>query len=385
MSLSLSASTRSSENTDAWRDYQPFLVDVINGRSPEWKSSWDDADFITACQIHGVTGIVADCAKRKKLNLPLEVFQGLKEVLDSLRVFELLHTEQLRLLFGKLESAGVSFILLKGTALAYSVFSSPHLRSRGDTDLFIAEGRRSEMDASLLNLGYERQVTPPADLSSYQQIYSKTDHFGYDHIIDVHWRISNRQVFANAFTWEELEQHTSEIPDLWPKARSLNPEYLLLHLCLHRVGHFTFPTFDEHLTERGDRLLWLYDIALVCRELESTGWIRFSNLCKEKQMCAVVLDTLAAANAFFPFNIPEQARALLAPTGGREPSRRLLDGGFLNSLVSDLAALPSWTEKITLLTEHLFPPSNYMLFKYEKQSRLWLPLLYIRRLAGFRP
>lgn len=368
---------------DEWRDYLPFMVSVINDQSPAWQPDWDEDDFLTACKIHGVAAIISTRTDRQGLEFPQSVAEELREVVESLKVFELLHREQLQILFERFAADSIEFIVLKGSALAYSVSPEPWMRARGDTDLIISESDRLKADGILIELGYEPQVVSSVYLLSYQQIYAMTDRYGYGHIIDIHWRINNRHAFASAFSWQDLQQNTALIPALWPGARTMNTPYQLLSLCLHRVGHFTFSTFDELLTERRDRLLWLYDIFLVCRELDTTAWQQFGELCRAKQLSAVAVDSIDAAAACFPFEFPETIRSALVEAGHKDSSRRLLKGGFINALISELGALPGWQDKAGLVKEHLLPPAEYLLARYEKQSRLWLPLLYIRRLIGY--
>ena len=149
------------------------------------------------------------------------------------------------------------------------------------------------------------------------------------------------------------------------------------------VAHRGRPGLGAAGGARRDRLLWLYDIVLVCRELDTTAWQQFGELCRAKQLSAVAVDSIDAAAACFPFEFPGTIRSALVEAGHKDRSRRLLKGGFINALISDLGALPGWQDKAGLVKEHLLPPAEYLLARYEKQSRLWLPLLYIRRLIGY--
>jgi hypothetical protein len=54
-----------------------------------------------------------------------------------------------------LEQAGLSVILLKGGALAYTHYPEPHLRVRVDTDIFINSADIRQIKAVFTDLGQQ--------------------------------------------------------------------------------------------------------------------------------------------------------------------------------------------------------------------------------------
>ncbi|MBT4160310.1 MAG: hypothetical protein HOC70_10045 [Gammaproteobacteria bacterium] len=365
-------------------DFEHYIAETLSGGSPAWSDDWPADEFVRTCQVHGAGALIADLVQRHSIDLPKQVCDPLFDTLEAHKVYELLHADQLVQLLARLESDNIEHLLLKGTALAYSVYSHPWLRSRGDTDLIIDDEDRRAVQAVMAEFNFEQKVSSSVELLQYQQAYTKSDRFGYTFMMDVHWRVSNLQVFALAFPWEELNQNSVDLPCLHGSARTLDNVYQLLHLCLHRVGHLNTLDYGDELTARGDRLLWLYDIFLVCQRLSEADWKRFGEISRQKQLCAVMLDTLEAADEFFSVNIPEADRKVLAGHGSTEVSHRLLTGSRFQGLLTDFLALPGWGQRAQLLREHLLPPGSYILMKYGKQSGWWLPLLYIRRLIGFR-
>src|SRR5688500_9349703 len=66
---------------------------------------------------------------------------GIRELRDeAIRAAALAHSrlDDLRAFLEALARHGVQSLLMKGTALAYDLYSAPELRPRGDTDLLIA-------------------------------------------------------------------------------------------------------------------------------------------------------------------------------------------------------------------------------------------------------
>jgi hypothetical protein len=68
-----------------------------------------------------------------------------------------------------------------------------------------------------------------------------------------------------------------------------------------------------------------------------------------------------------------------APYG--PPTQRLSDSQ-LELFIDDMRQLSTGRDRISLLRELLLPSGQLLLSKYNKTSRLWLPLLYLRRLFG---
>jgi hypothetical protein len=51
----------------------------------------------------------------------------------------------------------------------------------------------------------------------------------------------------------------------------------------------------------------------------------------------------------------------------------------VEELIADLRALDTWASRVRLLSEHVFPPSEYMRRVYGQAAPL--PALYVRRFA----
>ena len=117
---------------------------------------------------------------------------------------DLIGEEELRRVLRRLDEQGIRPILMKGVALANTLYKSPAFRPRGDTDLLIRESDLQPTLDILRELGYEGADTNTDKLISYECLYRRKNPFGPDHKLDVHWKINNAQLFANTFTFEEL-------------------------------------------------------------------------------------------------------------------------------------------------------------------------------------
>jgi hypothetical protein len=195
--------------------------------------------------------------------------------------------------------------------------------------------------------------------------------------LDLHWRLSNSQVFAELLTFDELYAAAVAVPQLGPSARALAPVHALILACTHRAGHFEGGR-ERGLLGRGDRLIWLYDVHLLIEHLSESEIEEFVRLAHATGVCAVCLDALAQCQVCFGTHVPDRIVAEFS-AAGPELTALLLEGSWSARTRAEFAALPSWGVRAKLLREMVLPPGDYMLNKYQVQSRWWLPALYLRR------
>ena len=189
-----------------------------------------------------------------------------------------------------LHEAGISVLLLKGTPLAYSLYSAPYLRSRCDTDLLFQERSAAERVWEVLrHRGYQRSNQLPGSqifrqFSLYRKLLG-----GQGMTLDLHWRINNHPFLAQVLPPSELFDHSQPLPALGPFARTLTWEYSLLLSCVHLLAHGPEGT--------GDRLIWHYDIHLLAQKMEDSDWKALYRLAVRKGLTQALLAGLTASRA----------------------------------------------------------------------------------------
>ena len=119
-------------------------------------------------------------------------------------VLDLVGEQELRRVLLTLNERGIRALLLKGVPLAYTVYQSPSLRPRGDTDLLIRESDLAKVSRILRELGYRGPDVRPDMLTSYECLYRRENSSRPANNLDIHWKINNAQLFANTFTFDEL-------------------------------------------------------------------------------------------------------------------------------------------------------------------------------------
>ena len=134
---------------------------------------------------------------------------------------------ELHRLLSALRTQRIDALLMKGAGLAYTVYRAPHLRPRVDTDLLV---RPESIDAAgrvLVDAGWRRDVEPSFALAASQRHYAKPGPLDQPWRVDLHWRIANPHVFANAVTFDELSAAAIDVPALGEAARTLGYAHAL--------------------------------------------------------------------------------------------------------------------------------------------------------------
>jgi putative nucleotidyltransferase-like protein len=281
---------------------------------------------------------------------------------------------QLRRCLARLRAADVASVLMKGVQLAYSHYDRPDLRPRLDVDLVIAAGQRAQAHDVLVRDGYVPDVQASADLVLHQHTYVKHLDHGLPHVIDLHWRVANPEIFGGVLTFAEMAQDAVVIGALGDDARGLSPVHALLVACIHRVAH-----------HRGaERLIWLLDIHLLASRLEEGEWRAFVDLAIDREVAAVCADGLNRTRQLFGTPVPVLCERLTDAAGrghSEITARYLTPGRVLTAVVDDLRSLPTWGHRWRLVKDYAFPPVRYMREVYAPSSGSPLPWLYLRRMV----
>ena len=339
------------------------------------------AQFLAAARYHGVLPLLAMELGDGHGGWPEPILAASRDAARLETAYELARRAADMLVVAALGKAGAPPLILKGSALAYTLYSNPILRPRGDTDLLVSARTRSAAEGVLAKLGYIKREATEGEHISYQASWTRANAFGTAHHVDLHWRINNSQVLAKAAGYDELVARAVPVPALGPDARTLCPVDALLFACIHRIGHVNAPYFVDGVARRGiDRLIWLYDIDLLVAVLSEAERDEFAKLATAKRIRAICRDALVSARERLGTSVPPDVfEALSATSDVVEPSARYLAAGKARLMLEDFRALDHWSERVGWVRELAFPPARYMRAKYAESTVKWLPVLYARR------
>ncbi|WP_417908517.1 nucleotidyltransferase family protein [Candidatus Electronema sp. PJ] len=310
--------------------------------------------------------------KEHCLHWPPELLARLRATALRQAAAELLWETDLRSVLQALAGISVAPLLLKGTALSYSLYPEPWLRPRCDTDLLIPVADREKTAALLQQLGYKPLHEASANWINSQSSWSQPRQ-GVDCRYDLHWQINNN---SSKFSRNFTETTPVALPVLGEHAKTLNTIDALLLACFHRAGHFS---------HSGDQLIWLYDIHLLCQALTEQEAAMFHQKAKELEISSLCADAATAAQFWFNTTLPETFAAMLQEQRSDEEFSLFLQpgrsAGIRNHALLKLQDMATWHERLRFLWYNLFPPAEYMLWRYNKKNKFVLPLLYAQRCA----
>lgn len=358
-----------------------LIADALAGR-PRWPADADAATFLDRAHVHGVSGLLhAALEAAPSGGVPPEVRGELRERALRAAAVELGRRHELVALLEAMARAGVQALLIKGTPLAYTTYPEASLRERADTDLLVLPSQRAALYEVLQARGYRRSEATGAELASSEATFWKDE---ASPTLDVHWRISNSPLLAGALDFESLAIRAVAVPALGPHARAPGPEDAVLLASLHRAAHHPSPFYTGDRAHYGDRLVWLYDLHLLTPALTDAQCRSLARDAERHRVAGLCLDALHATQEAFGTPLPPAlVEALERAATAPEPSMVLLRGGRRRVLLAELRAVRGWAERARWLREHVLPPADYMLRKYDTRRRWLLPALYVRRALGW--
>lgn len=343
------------------------IAAAVHGGARAGGLVWSDR-LVDVAVSHGVEALIARAPAG--VDAPAAVRARLKGILAGYEALAAVHDDEAARVLARLAGAGVSPIVIKGAHLCHTIYPSPALRPRGDTDLVIAEAEQAAADAVLIAAGYSRRVHVRGTLILGQGHYVRTGRAGIVHALDVHWRLASPLVFRRLLPMAELRASRVAIPALGAHAFGPSTPHALHIACVHLMAHH----------RGGDRLIWLYDLRLLAERLDVEAAGAFAGAAAAAGTTGVCAAALDRARRYFDGPaLASLSRAVQARHAGRaEPSARLLRASRpIDELWLDLRSCEGWRERMTLVREHLFPDAGYM--RATSAGASWLPLAYARR------
>ena len=306
--------------------------------------------------------------------VPPAVRRRLQEAYLATARRNLLLFHELEEALSTLSEAGVDALVLKGGALAETVYDNIAVRPLTDFDLLVHRERASRAIEMLSALGYEQtRVEPHMGLAlrhGNEVLLRKQGPL--DVHLELHWSLFDSPHYQErlpmAWFWESAIQGAAA----GGLAAVLSPEAQLLHLCGHLMLH-----------HRGDELLWLHDVAELLCVYE--GRIAWSLVLEMAEACDLVLPVqrvISVVAAGWGAPVPAGVLARLAgmtPSPGEVQVFSWLSGEerpVLERFWADLATMPSWSERFSYALRQLFPSRRYMRHRYGVSHPLLLPLAY---------
>lgn len=358
-----------------------FLARALRGDLAGWPADWDNDGIREAVlgrvAYHGIAGLLSG-ANRPINDWPAPLYEKIRGYVLAQSMWELRHKAVLGELLQSLAADGISALLLKGTAVAYDVYDNPAVRERGDTDLLVEKDSREAARRVLAARGFARENPELPDALRSQEIWVIRSDDGTSHSIDLHWQPLNAPALDRHLSFEEMAGEARPLPRLSEAARAPSRPMMLFHACLHRALHDCAPYFVGSKTYfGGNRLIWLYDLALLGKALSDAEWRAFCRMAAGKRVASVCLEGLSQA---------ESSLGSFCPAFVRDDLRNADSGSYFRSgqfgrALQDVFAVPGLQRKWQYFWARSMPTAEFMRGKYPEMANRPLPALYVRRLV----
>jgi len=240
--------------------------------------------------------------------IPEEPLRVLRDAYFTSAARNIILQSELEAIADRLAQAGIRVMVLKGAALANSLYGNIALRPMSDLDLLVRPDDVKRAIDILENFDYVLVGTEADRLDPFAPSFTGELVFSKDSpvraTVELHWQLIPAVTFRKAtrLDTDKLWKHTAPLTIGMHEALQLTPEATLVHLCTH-LGVHSF----RHL--RG-----LLDVALLARELDAAQWERFAGLAEVCQVRTVTYVALTLAQRIFQAEMPPAVIKRLEPS-----------------------------------------------------------------------
>lgn len=334
-------------------------------------AEFDSDDLVKLAVEHGVAALLFDAIQQnpnfKQLAHVLRSFQSHQDLRNQIveqHFKHALHT---------LSDRNIKLVVLKGFALGHTVYSSHLMRTKSDVDIIVAVNDSDTVNAVFTSLGYKnpRGWTPTEIINQFSM--RKTLSPGLNVDFDIHLHLSNELGVEDILTFDELSEaaDTSTLQNI----PLVSKPHALIHAIVHLLHHRNV----------GDtvKLIWLYDLVLLCQKMSSAEKQQFIQCVDNKGLTTLATFALGLANDYFE---DEHISSFIIGLNGKDVNPKLnylveIDNRSLQFFRS-LKQRHSGREKWLFIKEMAFPPAAEIYRKYGKQPKYLLPVFYVRRFFG---
>ncbi len=342
---------------------------LCHTRAPEWPALLAERQQAIARRIdfHGLPLLFVDCEVFEggwpDAGAPESIHRHIQSEARQQAVWEASHAQTSATLIEALHARSVASFVMKGTALAYSVYGNPAVRRRGDTDLLIAAENKGRARNVLRECGFE----PVGDKRALQESWALRAGKSFLHEVDVHWDLSASPAVSAALNLDHPSFRSVSLPRLSPSARAFGPIDNVIHICINRAAHarFGYLSAGETICD-GDRLIWAVDLYLLTQSFSGGDWDDLISIARSVGASLLVADALDFADQSVGLDYPAEVRSALVKSN---PDSEPITSYFTTRSArtrfwQDYAEASSSSVRLGLLRQHLWPGPDFLRAKY---------------------
>jgi hypothetical protein len=338
---------------------------------PDWCALWQEAESLR------LTPLLYLATQGQSL-VPADVEQSLRLCYADNALRNALWLHELEEGLAALASADVPVILLKGAALAVTVYANPAARVMTDLDVLVQRRNVEAALAALARLGWRAGLqVRPGNLPVYDNEAALFRPGPASAPLELHCSLLDSPFYQARIPMAWFWQTAKPVRVNGHPAYVLGPEAEVLYLAAHQILH-----------HRGAGLLWLYDLAqIIVRCQAAFDWNELISRAVAYNLVLPLQLTLPQLAADWGVSVPAAAlnrltglhptrceasnfRALTTPN--RSAGRRFVD---------DLVAQPDWRLRLKYAWHNAAPQPAYMRQHYGVRHGWALPFYYPYRWA----
>jgi hypothetical protein len=292
-----------------------------------------------------------------------------------------LHMEgQLQKIIEAFQNEGLRVLVLRGPALAFSLYEDPAMRSSCDLDLLVAPENVIQAREILESLGYRclaKRFETARDFFR-EECFIHQGNQGNKFPVDLHWVHWELHPFFKGS--EEVE-----IQDLFQRAWKVETPTLAFET-LHPVDYLIHSAIHLIMIHRNEmRLSWIYDTVLLAQHLQvPDDWKTLQERSVAWSARIPLENCLKMAQAWAGLELPEGFDDFSTWPRPTEDESAVWEDTMRHHWVTILLkrslANPSLLlKRIPSLLRLLFPHPEIVRFCYPTSSNWLLPVSYVRR------
>jgi hypothetical protein len=352
------------------------LCYVLSDRADQ--VAWDEftpADWDLFSQMadrEGVAPLMYWKLKDSPVAVPPSTFNFLRSTYYQTLAQNTLMYQELERILKALDEAGIPVIVLKGAALAATVYEDIGLRPMGDLDLLVHRQDFEKAEQIVRSVGYEPtrpELFPGINRKLAHEI-SLVGGKGGNTTVELHWGIiagdNDQRSPEMARVWEQTE--------VW-RARGhvlvLSPIMTILYLSAHQILQHGSDQF---------RLIWLYDIHLLFRcNGEFLDYDQLLNQAHELHWSSTLFETMERTQERFGTPVENGVfnQLILEEEKAKNfEGKKTRPGQTRSEKILERMAYLDLQSRVIWVLAKIFPSPDHMKWHYNPQPAWLWPIYY---------
>lgn len=314
---------------------------VINPETLALLDSFSEADwdlFTRMAKAEGVAPLMHYAFTRSTYPLPDATRQKLLMIYYETAAFNQMILVEMGRVVQALNDANIPVIVLKGAALASTIYPDPALRPMSDLDILTAAPFVGKAVKLLRSRGYELlKITNHAVLTSEE--VSKIS-------VELHWALVGEHPISDS----EIARLISETA-METSVSGKRLSFTFLYLCAHLV-----------LQHTEGRLIWLYDIYDFLRFYQKKlDWDSLLSLAQQLNWTPVLNFSMQAIAERFNYQPPDEFQVVFKESLDKSPALKI---DSVQSLMTRAFWALGFFDRLLMAFYFLFPAPGYLKKRY---------------------